>query len=959
MTGDRDVSFRCGPGRTTDGRRSRLAWAPARRRGVVGILAMMFLVMFASLAAAMAVSTQGNLRSAASHLRVVRSLGAVDSGMLIARHRLSEATARFLVTQGEVDTAAIENLWSGTAPVPALPAPFGMPEDSPPANIMAALANIHLADASANLVEGADPANAPQAITVLPGDADTLVTLPIGLARNSAGRIVSACQITYDAPDAEGRVTVTVNGYDWDTLRETWVRRRASQSFALAKRVEFAVLSNTPPLLGAGGSLDGPLGSRFNSTSLDPSGSRLDGSPFVAISDFYGLDSALNAKLDDFYDAVLAHDVDGDNRLRVNHAAESVPLGTLNSNNYNATPGPDNAFQDKTLDDAIDDYDIFLEHYDTDGDGNVVLSTSLTDGTPSETRTPEFTANDRLAYLIDTNVPDRNGNGVRNGDFVDGAWDFSTFGEDVNGDGLIDIDDVDPDDVVLGYRDGQLNGADMYAKVRGTVYLSASRASWEASTDEFGQPVGNYQSVAQGPVSNESGEDPIVFEAPSDQLPELDQASFQAAAASMNAAVDLLELEGSVETFEQQVAAQMGADWTPPTKIEPTPFGATSAADWYARPIYDGLVFENVTIPMGLNALFVNCEFIGVTRVEAWPDNTHVSWLYYGATENNGGTLEQIYPPPPAESDEMLDRSYAIDVDPDDPDYLKLPEPLVVPVDLDGDGTAYDTCYDTKKLSNNVRFHSCLFVGSITTAAPAQYSGSEVAPIAFTHVRNKFQFTGSTRFLDEHPTDGTLEPHPDTVDEIERSTMLAPQVSVDIGSMNPPPTQDVRMQGAIIAGVLDIRGNATIHGVVLSTFEPVRGEMPMIHFGDPVGNPANFNVSIGYVTRQNGDLEAVDPTELGTLIDLDGDGEVDLGWDSARGADGLLVETAGWDGVHLELWYDGVPDDDADPAQHVRRVVPYTGLGVTRIEADPDAVLPDGLALPLTVEAVRYTYREQ
>src|SRR5690606_4723307 len=70
---------------------------PKRRRGVVGVLAMMFLVMFASLATAMAVATQGNMRSASSHLHVVRSLGAVDSGMRLAESRLRNASSRFLV----------------------------------------------------------------------------------------------------------------------------------------------------------------------------------------------------------------------------------------------------------------------------------------------------------------------------------------------------------------------------------------------------------------------------------------------------------------------------------------------------------------------------------------------------------------------------------------------------------------------------------------------------------------------------------------------------------------------------------------------------------------------------------------------------------------------------------------------------------------------------------------------
>ena len=46
------------------------------RRGVVSVLSMMFLVLFGSLAAAMAIASRGNLQTAASHLHVMRAMGA-------------------------------------------------------------------------------------------------------------------------------------------------------------------------------------------------------------------------------------------------------------------------------------------------------------------------------------------------------------------------------------------------------------------------------------------------------------------------------------------------------------------------------------------------------------------------------------------------------------------------------------------------------------------------------------------------------------------------------------------------------------------------------------------------------------------------------------------------------------------------------------------------------------------
>ena len=46
------------------------------RRGIVSVLAMMILVLFGSLSVAMAIASQGNLRTASTHLHVLRAMGA-------------------------------------------------------------------------------------------------------------------------------------------------------------------------------------------------------------------------------------------------------------------------------------------------------------------------------------------------------------------------------------------------------------------------------------------------------------------------------------------------------------------------------------------------------------------------------------------------------------------------------------------------------------------------------------------------------------------------------------------------------------------------------------------------------------------------------------------------------------------------------------------------------------------
>ena len=49
------------------------------RRGVVSVLAMMILVLFGSLSVAMAIASQGNLRTASTHLHVLRAMGASEA----------------------------------------------------------------------------------------------------------------------------------------------------------------------------------------------------------------------------------------------------------------------------------------------------------------------------------------------------------------------------------------------------------------------------------------------------------------------------------------------------------------------------------------------------------------------------------------------------------------------------------------------------------------------------------------------------------------------------------------------------------------------------------------------------------------------------------------------------------------------------------------------------------------
>ena len=148
----------CHRSSATDANRRRPP-AAVKRRGVSSVLAMMFLVIFGSLAAAMAVVAQGNLRTADSHMRVSRAMSAAETGLVFASRRLAAESVRFVVTQGVIDDVYGRSLWEGTFAdddaVEILP-PSGYTEMDPPQGIGEAIMHAHLADSHSIEVDPGD-----------------------------------------------------------------------------------------------------------------------------------------------------------------------------------------------------------------------------------------------------------------------------------------------------------------------------------------------------------------------------------------------------------------------------------------------------------------------------------------------------------------------------------------------------------------------------------------------------------------------------------------------------------------------------------------------------------------------------------------------------------------------------------------------------------------------------------
>jgi hypothetical protein len=751
----------------------------SRRRGVASVLAMMFLVIFGSLAAAMAVVAQGNLRTADSALKVSRAMSAAETGLVFASRRLAEESSRFIVDKGVVDANFAEKLWLGTytgadGGVTVLP-PNGYTVGTPPDGLAEAVRDAHLADEHDLIV---DPADA--ALPDIDGLYGTLIVRPIALG---GGESAPYFRLRYELLEDEPAIRVTSEGFDGD------ITRVLQMDFRLTKKIEYAVISPNRIMIGKNVMVEGPLGSRYGTVAGELQTEH--GDPLVLRSDFEWLDDALDAKLATLFDAIVEYDVDGDARLRPDHVEESDGLiGEPDLIDYDGN-------------EYVDDFDLFLAHYDSNDDAMVVYDSTLAAEVYAESFSDEFTdVDDQLARLIDEALPDRNGDGV-----------------------------VDDDDRAWGYRDGVLDINDQYAKVTGRLAFAVARSAWEAEDAHDA----SYQTVVTGPIETEIDDAPTSFSVSSEELLEITTQMFEESRGWFAA-------QGGA-SFASQTAS--GGTYTPAedNEWEAVPFGSVRPYDYYQRPMYEDMTFNNVRIPEGNNGVFKRCIFVGVTYIEAETDCDHENWNICGSKW-------------PVENPITGEISWV--------DHF--PEHTVEHPDGSG-----DILTDTRPLSNNIRFEDCIFIGSLVGDRIGQYSYS------YTHWRNKVQMTGNTRFyltaedegVQDDPRWDEISPLIAAIDEVDRtelakSSMFMPGWSMDVGNFtndqgaNPEDTPTVNLRGTIIAGILDIRGTADIFGTLLMTFRPKENEGPLKVFP---GRLDVFNTTIGYFGPDDGDNEGSDPDE--------------------------------------------------------------------------------------------------
>jgi Tfp pilus assembly protein PilX len=420
--------------------------------------------------------------------------------------------------------------------------------------------------------------------------------------------------------------------------------------------------------------------------------------PLLSLSDFKHLKPSLTTRVNAFEAFLKSRPGNFDNRVHYTEAAD-----------YEAALSA--GFSDVNGDFFIDEYDLFLAEFDSDADGAISLAEFTDPATNQPYDLNLFQAIDELG------APQYDGQAVR-----------------------------------PGYADGVIDNNDLYAKISGQIKLATTSTAWQnnlGSTRQIGDMIG-------GSVGGDgAGIAPVKFGAGSNDFFDLSPANFDTSA--------FLNRTGPAAGTPRKTATLIenwsvtAADANGGTVTERTPYGSTSFQATYRRPVFRNITFRNVRIPKGLNALFENCTFEGVTYIDC---ETNI-------TKSNGQTTTS-----PTDAMTWSKRM------------------------ISGSFSASTTLTSSNSRGfndgNNIRFHGCTFNGPLASSVPTAYS----------HFTNSWEFTGATRF--DNKVDAT-------------ATIIAPQTNIEMGSFTNPDDAPSTLVGVVVAGNIDIRGTSIVDGSIIVT----------------------------------------------------------------------------------------------------------------------------------------------
>jgi hypothetical protein len=452
----------------------------------------------------------------------------------------------------------------------------------------------------------------------------------------------------------------------------------------------------------------------------------------------------LTTKIDNFQSFLKSNYSGFDNRISVNDPAypKAVTAG----------------FTDVNQDGYIDEYDLFIQEFSTTPGGyHAVTASDFTNPMTGQLY------DDSLMTSIDNlGAPLYSGQSVRD-----------------------------------GFEDGVVDDRDGYAKVRGQVLVAESVDHLEDRLADAGKSISD---VIQGPIIPQSpGETPVKFSASQNDVFDLSPENFQQCA----------------DGFESQSGASAGAatrtaaaisnttlspaDANGGSVIEQTPYGSASYQATYKRPVFQNMTFTNCIIPKGMNALFQNCTFKGVTFVETEQTIVDPS-SGKSTTDPNGGKRWA--------QDKISGSNFSNNT-------------VLI---SSGHPASGQTITDGSQNGNNLRFDSCTFNGPIA----GNYA------TAYTHFANSWEFTGNTDIdLSALPADK------------QTATIVSPQVNIEMGSFTQPGKNPSTLLGVVVVGNIDIRGAGTVDGSIIVT-----------------GNGAG-NTTLGWFGKSDSDTDTTAPMPEG------------------------------------------------------------------------------------------------
>lgn len=632
------------------------------RRGVAAVLAMLFLVLFSTLVVAMFQMSATNIQSASSLADVSRAMEAAESGMRWQAYRL-RTMSRPKTTIGNITPAVAESLW--------------------PSLRTAITANYN------SLTNPAERGTT--------WNGHVLTSKPI-TSDNGAKFVITLQQHPLYAGDPLDARYIRV------TSRGTYGRavRTVAMDFKIDKKVNFAVVGKVPLQFGRNTIVEGPVA--MSTANKYP--------PLLSLSDFTHFDNQLRSKVSAWQHFLKNNHAGYDGRISLNNAAER-------------TQAENAGYTDYDEDGYIDEFDLFVKHYDADGDKRV--------------HKQEFT-NAVTGKLIEPNL-----------------WAaINSLGGPL----------FDGDVVRTGYNDNYLDKHDGYAKIRGQLSFATTAAAWKNNLGS-----NDIQDMIGGTVVSDTNP-PVKFSATTNDLFDISPINFEQCALNYKAKTgsDNGPSSKTAKVFTNVTVSASDANGG--TVDERTPYGSTSYQATFRRPVFKNITFRNCRIPKGLNALFDNCKFEGVTFVDM-----ERNIVVNGSTttsKDDGMTWSQ----------KMLGSK--------PPSFTK-------------DRILTSTNNQGAQKGNNIRFNNCTFEGPLVSPYAT----------AYTHFSNSWEFTGATLF------DNKVD---------ETATIVAPQTNIEMGSFTDPSKAPSTLVGVVVAGNLDIRGTSMVDGSIIITGDGA-GNTTLGYFG--------------------------------------------------------------------------------------------------------------------------------